>query len=874
MLILPSLSALAITPLLKGLMGGAVEFGSERAVVGVTDFLVQRFTDTSSKLPLALQRASNQAWRAFEIALAGESLWSWLDKGDNKAFRQEVRSFLDEAEEKLPNLPKDFRKKALKELQEARKGNILLAGRPAEDTAKQAASFSRFADPQAMIDAEWQLIGQIAANLRNRGYENLAVLLGQKPMEKGPPLLAMAVRFFFRREIESNPELFQGLMYEQVDQIGQNLLAGFKGVQTALDQKGKELVGQLQSIEVVVKQTHEAVLDVREEVQKQGQQHRELYEAVLKLHHKLDVSVQEVRAKDSLSIRNDEERRLVKEVVSRYRTLPQQERQELPALLNAIGKLEVAAGDYAAAQKDFEKVSTLVQAPAARGEAHFNAYHALLEQGKFAEALQELLLALQCDAVRFAPFPLTDYEPVRIIGAGGFGVTFQCKYRLTGGDVAVKSLLVDGLERDVNVVFQEASMLDQIHHPAIVQLRACGFADPARTRPYLVMNYFDGVTLEEHVRRHGPLSPANFLAVARPVAEALQAAHAHKILHRDIKPANLLVRFERGAWDVKVIDFGLALKQSVLISAGTTTRQGQTIAGASIAGTIDYAAPEQMGKLPGVAIGPTADIFGFGKTSCYALFQTPAPTRSHWQKIPDSLGQLLEDCLQENPKNRLGSFAALLKRLSDLRKGFKEDLPEAKVIPTVELAPEITPPPLTPLPPRPVPEAPVILQAAYPRTYPPPRHPTPPRIPIPQDRYEDDDWEDQRDRRRRRVERSGISYQLPVVLSGFLGACICGVFLGLGMLMDAPPGNDSPLFMLLGGLIIGGLIGFVGGSVIRSIRGWIFVLATTGIMSVLVMFADSGPSIPVLGLIGVFIMFAWIVALPIKGVMYLIKQAQ
>ena len=76
------------------------------------------------------------------------------------------------------------------------------------------------------------------------------------------------------------------------------------------------------------------------------------------------------------------------------------------------------------------------------------------------------------------------------------------------------------------------------------------------------MDYFDSVNLEEHVRENGPLSVGNALALFRMVAEALHAAHGKGILHRDVKPANLLVRRPEGHWEIRVIDFGLALKQS------------------------------------------------------------------------------------------------------------------------------------------------------------------------------------------------------------------------------------------------------------------------------------------------------------------------
>jgi serine/threonine protein kinase len=217
-------------------------------------------------------------------------------------------------------------------------------------------------------------------------------------------------------------------------------------------------------------------------------------------------------------------------------------------------------------------------------------------------------------------------------------------------------------------VFREAQVLEEIEHPAIIRLRDCDYADADQKRPYLVMDYFEGLTLSDYVEKHGTLKPEELVALAVPMAEALQAAHARGILHRDVKPANVLVRREGdGArWRIKLIDFGLALKQSVLrTTVSNPAARAKTIMGYSVAGTVDYAAPEQMGRLPGVAVGPYTDVYGFGKTCCHALFRTVQPLRKHWREIPEPLADLLEQCLSESPEERLANFTEVLKRIGE-----------------------------------------------------------------------------------------------------------------------------------------------------------------------------------------------------------------
>src|SRR5262249_11094091 len=203
--------------------------------------------------------------------------------------------------------------------------------------------------------------------------------------------------------------------------------------------------------------------------------------------------------------------------------------------------------------------------------------------------------------------------------------------------------------------------------PAIIRIQDCGFASPTDdTRPYLVMDYFEGTTLEEFAREK-PLTVEDLVAVARQMAEGLQAAHARNILHRDIKPANLLVRREPGGssprWQAKLIDFGLALKRT---GRETLLATSATLTGSSIAGTLDYAAPEQMGKLPGVPVRPASDVYGFARTCCYALFQTPQPLLRHWRSIPGALAELLESCSEAQPAQRPPDFKAVLDRRAAL----------------------------------------------------------------------------------------------------------------------------------------------------------------------------------------------------------------
>ena len=108
---------------------------------------------------------------------------------------------------------------------------------------------------------------------------------------------------------------------------------------------------------------------------------------------------------------------MVKDLLGRFRALPAEQQRSAPALLNGIGKLEVAVGDFDTARKVFQALATVAPDAAARAEAHHNAFRTALEQGQNEQALAELKKALDLDPERFAPFPLDKYEPLRVLGA-------------------------------------------------------------------------------------------------------------------------------------------------------------------------------------------------------------------------------------------------------------------------------------------------------------------------------------------------------------------------------------------------------------------------------------------------------------------------
>jgi tetratricopeptide (TPR) repeat protein/nitrous oxidase accessory protein NosD len=657
---------------------------AERAV----EFFKNHFTDHTQVLFQALGRANERSWQALGIALAGDRRFDqirvFFASGDEKAIREQVRRFLAGNAVSFEGSPAEFRSACLDDLKHARKEGFLSATDPeTSEPGPQSLSCSR-----DVIDGACEAVARVADALAPR-YPNLARLLRQRP-SGGPPLLVAAFAYFFRREVEDNQALAHGLQFDGLRQLSQAQEAAFQGIQAALVEMGDrfdamlEQLGRIEAVAVetqaVAAATHSSVLDLHAGLQRleslhlaHGDEVRRLVQETLNRLASAGMQSVEVRPQYSFSIRSEDERRAVRQLLSRFRELPAEEQQQLPALLNGLGKLQVGAGDFGGAAETFAEVARVVHDPSAQAEVLYNQYRAALEEKKWDDALVAIRQAVALAPRHFEPFPRSRYRMEAILGAGGFGTVFRCHDVYLNEAVVVKALHVADLERGMDEVFREARVLRQLSHPVIIGVRDdCGYADPdARARPYVVMDYFPGVNLDQFVREYGPLPPAELTTVAREIAVGVKAAHGRNVLHRDLKPENVLVRKEGDAWQVKIIDFGLALRKQVIpATLAARSAGGRTILSDSVAGTLRFAPPEQKGELPGITIGPHSDVYAFGKLCYYALFKTTEPKGRHWDTVPAGLRgplkELLEHCTEEDLEHRLPSFDPVLEVLAKL----------------------------------------------------------------------------------------------------------------------------------------------------------------------------------------------------------------
>src|SRR5262249_60234545 len=104
--------------------------------------------------------------------------------------------------------------------------------------------------------------------------------------QRGAPLLVLAARSFFRRAVETDAALFQGLAFAQMEQLQRGQEEGFRSLHGALAEQGERLERVLGEVYAAVVVTRDAVLDIQGEQRRQGEQHRQLYQAVIDMQQK------------------------------------------------------------------------------------------------------------------------------------------------------------------------------------------------------------------------------------------------------------------------------------------------------------------------------------------------------------------------------------------------------------------------------------------------------------------------------------------------------------------------------------------------------------------------------------------------------------
>ena len=271
---------------------------------------------------------------------------------------------------------------------------------------------------------------------------------------------------------------------------------------------------------------------------------------------------------------------------------------------------------------------------------------------------------------------ISHYRVLAKLGEGGMGAVYRAQDLSLGREVALKFLPAD-MVADPQArkrLLKEAQAASRLNHANIATIYE---VNDSENVPFISMEFVTGQSLKQILPRGG-LAPAQFMGIARQIAEGLQEAHRKGVYHRDIKPSNIMLDPRS---QVKILDFGLAAVAWHERAAGeteeafTTRTSDQYLAG----GTVPYMSPEQVRGEPADA---RSDIFSFGvllyeclsghlpfrgETSIdvlHAILREPhQPLRVFLPDISPEWEHLVNRCLIKSAGQRCASMDEVLKTL-------------------------------------------------------------------------------------------------------------------------------------------------------------------------------------------------------------------
>jgi len=263
------------------------------------------------------------------------------------------------------------------------------------------------------------------------------------------------------------------------------------------------------------------------------------------------------------------------------------------------------------------------------------------------------------------------YEIQAEIGRGGMGAVYQAYDPVLDRRVAIKVLAPHLVWEPAFVerFMREARAAARLKHTSIVTIYDVGQQstdDSGGVLYYIVMEYLDGQTLAAHVRQHGPLPPAEVVAILRPLADALDYAHQCGLIHRDIKPGNIMIS---PSGQATLTDFGIA----------RAVQEARLTATGAIMGTPEYMSPEQawgeevdshtdLYSLAVVAYEMLCGRVPFSGTTPHAVLykqihEPPPPIRQTRPDLPAGLEMVLAQALAKEPGKRYPTVTAFVDAL-------------------------------------------------------------------------------------------------------------------------------------------------------------------------------------------------------------------
>jgi len=281
------------------------------------------------------------------------------------------------------------------------------------------------------------------------------------------------------------------------------------------------------------------------------------------------------------------------------------------------------------------------------------------------------------------------YRLLRQLGEGGMGEVWAARNERTGREFALKILLATLLDNaEVLARFvREARLTSALRHPGIVDVFDAGLTPDGR--PYIVMEFLSGESLEDRLARERPLPQAQVAAMLAQVARALEAAHRAGIVHRDLSTPNVFLTFNGSEPQAKILDFGVMKPMGPAWDGRVRTGDG------TVLGSPAYMSPEQACGAENV--DHRSDIWSLGVLLYECLCGRPPfsaknynalllaiiaaphrPVSELMAGLDANLAALVESCLIKDRNYRIQTAREVAERLEQVARRLRSGQPLRK----------------------------------------------------------------------------------------------------------------------------------------------------------------------------------------------------
>jgi serine/threonine protein kinase len=276
-----------------------------------------------------------------------------------------------------------------------------------------------------------------------------------------------------------------------------------------------------------------------------------------------------------------------------------------------------------------------------------------------------------------------EYEILQFLGSGGMSRVYKAHHRSMDRHVAVKILhqhLLDDA-RKMERFRTEAKTTSALHHQNIVDVYS--FVEDLG-KPFLVMDYIEGESLQQRIKATGKLSAAAAVSIFRQASSALEHAHLQGIIHRDVKPSNIMLCSGPHPDTVKLLDFGIAKLLPRFQPEAQSLTQTDALLGSPL-----YMSPEQCSNH---TVDERSDIYSLGCVMYEALSGKPPfagdsalaimyghlhemPEAMDSSSVPANLQAVVLKALQKEPEKRYQSMTELRADLKSIDEDSQHILP-------------------------------------------------------------------------------------------------------------------------------------------------------------------------------------------------------